>query len=73
MDELAGHKPVIPGGICYEQKHPCIGGCWCCLGGDFNCYSTQDECKKSCTETWVSAVHYIIMSAIMIKNCEKNW
>jgi hypothetical protein len=52
MDELAGHKPTIPSGICYEQKHPCIGGlCWCCLGDHYNCYSTQDECKGSCTET----------------------
>ena len=36
MDELYGHhKPIIPSGICYEQKHPCIGPCWCCLGDDY--------------------------------------
>ncbi|KAG2641156.1 hypothetical protein PVAP13_2KG164916 [Panicum virgatum] len=51
MDELDGHhKPIIPSGICYEQKHPCIGPCWCCLGDDYKCYSTQDECKGNCTE-----------------------
>ncbi|KAG2632774.1 hypothetical protein PVAP13_2NG124200 [Panicum virgatum] len=33
LDELADKKPAIPTGICYERKHPCIGGlCWCCYG-----------------------------------------
>lgn len=49
MDEVANIKDDdIPSGICYEQLHPCIGGCWCCFGGHGYCYSTKDECKTNC-------------------------